>query len=193
MDVADWKSIYLNEEEIVSKYHHNKDLKIKQPPGYTNAVFDDINTRLDNKLQDSNKQTHNKSSKIQNYELIEFKKKKMWELAISPAKNILMNFGMNYMSPNEIQVIPIMMLFMLFINNFQELFQVNSKFNDINSKIDAEMDSYDLNIWKLIYILSVLGNLGVGVWKLFKIGLIPNSKSDWISWESILSSTDKFV
>lgn len=193
--MGDWLDIYKNEKELVQKYVANKSLKLKQPQGYTDAAFSDIDNGnyLPVGADGGNTTSGKNHNKIQNHELKEFKKKKMWELATSPAKSILMNIGMSYMSPNDIQVIPIMMLFMLFINTFKEMFTVNVKFQQLDANIESEIDSYDVNIMKLVYILSCFGNLLVGLWKLNSMGLIPNKSSDWLGWEHPLKSAEIFV
>lgn len=193
--MGDWLDIYRNENDFVQIHLANKNLKLKQPQGYTDAAFNDIDNG--NYLPVSKEGAKGNAAvshnKIQNHELKEFKKKKMWELATSPAKSILMNVGMSYMSPNDIQVIPIMMLFMLFINTFKEMFMVNLKFKQLDSNIESKIDSYDVNIMKFLYILSCCGNLLVGLWKLYSMGLIPNKSSDWLGWEHPLKSAEVIV
>lgn len=191
-----WLDIYKNENEIVQKYLNNKSMKLKQPVGFTDNTYDDIDNGLFKPIKHTelkSQQLKVKQNKIQNLELKQFKKKKMWELAISPAKSIFMNVAMSYMSPNDIQVIPIMMLFMLFINTFKEIFMVNTKFKQLDQSISSDIDTYDINIMKFIYILSSCGNLVVGLWKLNSMGLIPNKSSDWLGWESPLESNEIFV
>ncbi|KAG0683082.1 hypothetical protein C6P40_000465 [Pichia californica] len=191
-----WIDIYKNEDKIIQTYNDRKSMKLKQPPGFTDSVFDDIDNGLFKpiKKDEINEEKIKKNmNKIQNHELKDFKKKKMWELATSPAKSILMNIGMSYMSPNDIQVIPIMMLFMLFINTFKEMYSVSSKFKSLDKSIDSEIDPYDLIIMKIVYLLSCSGNLIIGLWKLNSMGLVPNKSSDWLSWEKPLKSSEIFI
>lgn len=193
--MSDWIDIYTNEQDIISKYNENRTSKIKQPPGFTPSTFSDLDKGLYNPVkQEDLKETNLKrKNKIMNHELKAFKKKKMWELAYSPAKSIFMNAVMSYMSPNDIQIIPIMMLFMLFINTFKEIFMVSPKFRQLDKSIDADIDNYDINIMKFVYILSCCGNLLVGLWKLNSMGLIPNKSSDWLGWEEALKSNETFI
>lgn len=191
-----WLDIYKNENEIVQTYLNNKSMKLKQPVGFTDNTYDDIDNGLFKPIKFTelkSQQLKIKQNKIQNLELKQFKKKKMWELSISPAKSILMNVVMSYMSPNDIQVIPIMMLFMLFINTFKEILMVNTKFEQLDQSISSDIDTYDMNIMKFIYILSSCGNLIVGLWKLNSMGLIPNKSSDWLGWEYPLKSNEIFI
>lgn len=187
-----WSQLYENEDEIIQAYLGKGDQKEKLPPpkGYTPTAYAD----LDAGIFDTSPNSSTKKKRLsENVQLVKFKKKKLWELAATPGKNIFMNFGMNYMSPNDIQVIPIMMLFMLFINTFKEMFEVNSRFSAVDASIDAEVDLYDINIMKGIYVLSCFGNLLVGLWKLNKMGLIPNTASDWLGWESKLLGAETFI
>lgn len=185
-----WTQLYEKEDEIIQAYLENKPSNLPVPEGYTPSAYADLDKGI---FDTTPSKTTNKKNLTEINQLIKFKKKKLWELAATPGKNIFMNIGMNYMSPNDIQVIPIMMLFMLFINTFKEMFEVHSKFKMVDSSIDAEVDQFDINIMKGIYILSCCGNLLVGLWKLNKMGLIPNSNSDWLSWESKLDSVQKFI
>ncbi|TID28617.1 hypothetical protein CANINC_002373 [Pichia inconspicua] len=187
-----WSELYENEDEIIRAYlgKGNPKEMLPLPKGYSPSVYSDLDAGKFN--TNSNSPATNKRLS-ENLQLVKFKKKKLWELAATPGKNILINFGMNYMSPNDIQVIPIMMLFMLFVNTFKEMFEVNSRFAAVDSSIDAEVDTYDINIMKGIYVLSCVGNLMVGLWKLNKMGLIPNTTSDWLGWESKLLSAEKFI
>lgn len=185
-----WTELYENEDKIIKASLEKKKPILPTPKGYTPLAYADLDAGIFDTTASS---ASNKNTLSENHQLVKFKKKKLWELAVTPGKNILMNIGMNYMSPNDIQVIPIMMLFMLFINTFKEIFEVNTKFSIVDESIDAKVDSYDINIMKGIYILSCFGNLMVGLWKLNKMGLIPKTNSDWLSWEPKLESAEKFI
>jgi hypothetical protein len=184
-----WIQIYKDEDAIIQTSIDNADAKIIPPLGYNTDAFIDLDEGNFNTSIDEQEKT----GQQQNFALQEFKKKKLWELATSPAKSILMNFGMTYMTPNEIQVIPIMMLFMLFIQTFKEIYAMNEKFRTLDASINFKIDTYDINIMKFVYILSCFGNLLVGFWKLNSIGLMPNNTSDWLSWESKLQSKERFI
>lgn len=184
-----WLDIHKNERLYVNAYKQSKLVKITPPQGYTDNAYQDI----DEGRISSNCGRVRSKGKILNFDLKDMKKKKLWELSTSPAKSIIMNIGMSYMSPNEIQVIPITMLCMLFINTFKELFQVNEKFEQLDKSMEGDVDSYDVNLMKLVYILSCCGNLAVGIWKLNSMGLIPTKTSDWLAFEKKLSSKESFV
>ncbi|CDR45364.1 CYFA0S18e00188g1_1 [Cyberlindnera fabianii] len=104
---------------------------------------------------------------------------KAWEIATGPAKQIPMNLFMSYMSGNSLQIIPITMTLMLFSNAFSAIIAVNTAFTGLES----EKTSNDLKLAKLTYLFFQLCVIGIGVWKLNNMGLIPNRTGDWLSWE----------
>jgi hypothetical protein len=97
------------------------------------------------------------------------KLKKAWEIAIAPAKQIPMNAIMMYMSGNSLQIFSIMMVFMLFKGPIQGLLGTNSVF----AKFDSEGTRTRLIGVKIVYVLVQFGLLGLGVWKVNGMGLLP--------------------
>ncbi|ODQ80877.1 hypothetical protein BABINDRAFT_161070 [Babjeviella inositovora NRRL Y-12698] len=84
------------------------------------------------------------------------------------------------MSGNSLQIIPIMMTLMLFTGPLQSIITVNDNFVNLATK----KNKTEVLQAKIIFILCHLGCIAVGVWKLNSLGLIPNSRSDWLAWES---------
>lgn len=97
------------------------------------------------------------------------KLKKAWEIAIAPSKQIPMNAIMMYMSGNSLQIFSIMMVFMLFKGPIQGLLGTNAAF----AKFDSEGTRGKLIGVKIVYVLMQLGLLGLGVWKVNAMGLLP--------------------
>lgn len=97
------------------------------------------------------------------------KLKKAWEVAFAPAKSLPMNAIMMYMSGNSLQIFSIMMVFMLFKNPFAALLQTNQQFARFETKRNAG------KFWlvKATYVLMNLVALGLGVWKVNGMGLLP--------------------
>lgn len=95
--------------------------------------------------------------------------KKAWELALAPAKALPMNAIMMYMSGNSLQIFSIMMVFMLFKNPIQGLLQTNSVFTRY------ETDGTRGTLWmvKAMYVAMNLLALGLGIWKVNGMGLLP--------------------
>ncbi|CAN6644365.1 ER membrane protein complex subunit 4 [Trichomonascus vanleenenianus] len=112
----------------------------------------------------------------------DLKLKKAWELALAPAKSLPMNLFVSYMSGNALQIVPIMMtLMMFFINPVKQIFSMNSQFDKFQTKGNAN----DVMLTKIAFFFCQLLALGAGIWKLGQMGLLPNTKSDWLAWEKI--------
>ncbi|QRG38283.1 hypothetical protein FDK38_002685 [Candidozyma auris] len=112
-------------------------------------------------------------------ELDQLKLKKAWEVATGPAKSVPMNCIMSYMTGNSLQMIPIMMTVMLLINPLKAiLFEMNKAFASLETK-----NSTSLLLPKLVYVFFQLANAGIGLFKIWKMGLIPNGEADWLAWK----------
>lgn len=74
-----------------------------------------------------------------------------------------------YMSGNSLQIFSIMMVFMLFKAPIQGLMNINSVF----IKFETDGTRAKLRAIKLVYILMQFVLLGVGVWKVNAMGLLP--------------------
>ena len=115
-------------------------------------------------------------------QIAELKVKKAWEVALGPAKLVPMNLFMAYMAGNSLQIIPIMMTFMLLWNPIKSIFtETNAQFKHLQTPQNAS----DILLTKAVFVVCQLGCLGVGVWKLNGMGLIPNLRSDWLGWEEL--------
>ncbi|CAK9442211.1 uncharacterized protein LODBEIA_P59540 [Lodderomyces beijingensis] len=110
------------------------------------------------------------------------KSKKIWELAIAPAKSMPMTLFMSYMAGNSLQIIPMTMTFMLLWNPIRAIF------NDTNAmfkNLQAKKNSNEILLAKVVFILFQLLNMAVGVYKLYNMGLIPHSEADWLAWKQL--------
>ncbi|KAA8917236.1 hypothetical protein TRICI_000629 [Trichomonascus ciferrii] len=118
----------------------------------------------------------------------QLKVKKAWEVALAPAKSLPMNVFMSYMSGNSLQIVPIMMTSMMFfMTPFKQILKTNEAFSNLESK----NNSSDIQVTKLVYIVCHLLAVGVGIWKLGMMGLLPNTRSDWLAWETQSSILEK--
>ncbi|KAJ5473926.1 hypothetical protein N7475_003492 [Penicillium sp. IBT 31633x] len=108
------------------------------------------------------------------------KMKKAWEIAIGPSKQIPMNAIMMYMSGNSLQIFSIMMVLMLFKGPIQGMINTNAAF----AKYETPSTHARLLGVKAVYILMQLVLLGLGIWKVNAMGLLPTTRSDWLAWES---------
>lgn len=107
------------------------------------------------------------------------KTKKAWEIALAPAKSLPMSAIGMYMTGNSLQMFSIMMVFMLFKTPLVALTNINSAF----VRYETEGNRDKMLLVKLVYVLTNLMAVGVGVWKVGKMGLLPTTRSDWLAWE----------
>ncbi|KAI9760275.1 MAG: hypothetical protein M4579_001789 [Chaenotheca gracillima] len=108
------------------------------------------------------------------------KLKKSWEIALAPAKQIPMNAIMMYMSGNTLQIFSIMMVWMLFTGPVKGLLATNQAF----ARFETEGTKSKLWGVKAVYMLLQLAALGLGIWKVNQMGLLPTTRSDWLAWET---------
>lgn len=87
---------------------------------------------------------------------------------------------MSYFSGNSLQMVPLTMTFMMFfMTPLKQLAAVNDQFANLESPSTAST----IFFFKIIYVLSVLASMGVGVYKLSSMGILPNTRSDWVAFE----------
>lgn len=111
----------------------------------------------------------------------ELKAKKAWEIAVAPAKAIPMNLVMSYMTGNSLQIIPIMMTFTLFWNPVKAIFNETSiAFNGLRT----EKNATNISLAQVAFVVCQLAAMSVGLYKLYKMGLLPTTEADWLAWKS---------
>ncbi|KAI5669150.1 hypothetical protein M9H77_19003 [Catharanthus roseus] len=104
-----------------------------------------------------------------------WKAQKAWEMAQAPFKNLLMMGFMMWMAGSTVH------LFSIGIT-FSALWQPLSALQGVGKVFEPYKDSrVDLLAPKLVYIALNLVGLGLGVWKLNTLGLLPTHVSDWVS------------
>ncbi|EXJ58096.1 hypothetical protein A1O7_05520 [Cladophialophora yegresii CBS 114405] len=107
------------------------------------------------------------------------KLKKAWEVALGPAKQLPMQAIMGYMSGNSLQIFSIMMVFMLFKNPIQAISQTNTQF----ARFESPGNRTQMLGVKALYIVMQCLLLGLGIYKVNSMGLLPTTRSDWLAWE----------
>lgn len=112
-------------------------------------------------------------------QLAQLKTKKAWEIATGPAKQLPMNLVMGYMTGNSLQIIPITTTFMILLNPLKAIFSETSK---AFAGLDTG-DQTQLMAAKLVFVVCQLANMAIGVYKLYKMGLIPHAPADWLAWK----------
>ena len=102
-------------------------------------------------------------------EMDTLKLKKAWELAIAPAKQLPMNAIGLYMTGNSLQIFSIMMLFMMFKTPITAIIGIQNVF----ARFESEGTRQGMLMVKLVYIATNLLALGLGIWKVNGMGLLP--------------------
>jgi hypothetical protein len=95
--------------------------------------------------------------------------KKSYELALAPAKSLPMTFISLYMSGSSLQIFSIVMVFMAFKNPIMGLLATFSAFE----RFETPETKGKLVMVRALYVLMQLVSLGVGVWKVNSMGLLP--------------------
>lgn len=90
-----------------------------------------------------------------------------------------MNAIMMYMSGNSLQIFSIMMVWMLFTNPIKGIVGTSQAF----SRFESEGTKGRLLGVKVVYVLMQVLALALGLWKVNAMGLLPNTRSDWLAWE----------
>ncbi|GAA5932499.1 chaperone EMC4 [Sporobolomyces koalae] len=155
---------------------------VQDPPGFT--------ARDSVKVTDQGKTTSSKPSGVN---LDELRAQKAWEVALAPAKSVPMQAFMMYMTGGGIQVFSVMSVWFLLkqavggMMSVEKVFapyttasQAKSIVSKASPNADTEVQSFTQQ--KLVYLLCQLGLLGVGLWKLNTMGLLPTHESDWIAF-----------
>ncbi|CDK13604.1 ER membrane protein complex subunit 4 [Caenorhabditis elegans] len=96
---------------------------------------------------------------------------------MGPAKSLPMNMFMMYMAGGGVSIFPIMMVGMMVFRPLKALFAVNSTFKPLESPATGSMF-----IHKLIFCLGNLGAIGLAIYKVHTMGLLPNTPSDWLEF-----------
>lgn len=111
----------------------------------------------------------------------DLKMKKAWEIAVAPAKSIPMNAFMSYMTGNSLQMIPIMMSFSLFWNPVKAIFiETNVAF----SSLRTDKNSANIMLAQVVFVICQVAAMMVGLYKFYKMGLLPTAESDWLAWKT---------
>lgn len=138
-------------------------------------------------LQNTKLKTSEPIKKPTPEELDRLKLKKAWDVASGPAKSVPMNCIMSYMTGNSLQMIPIMMTVMLLINPIKAIFlETNKAFASLETR-----NPNDLLMPKLMFVVFQLANAGIGLFKLWTMGLIPNGEADWLAWKPVTQVVER--
>ncbi|KAF7562476.1 hypothetical protein G7046_g1654 [Stylonectria norvegica] len=145
---------------------------IADPPGYAPGASLSKKQSKDAKVQPR------KQPSLE--EMDTLKLKKAWEVALAPVKGLPMTAIMMYMSGNSLQIFSIMMVVMAFKNPLMGLMNTSQAFE----RFQTPTNSAQMLQSKALYVAMQILALGVGVWKINAMGLLPTTQSDWLMWET---------
>ncbi|KAF2181378.1 hypothetical protein K469DRAFT_589735 [Zopfia rhizophila CBS 207.26] len=153
---------------------------IPDPPGYTATVSSKQKSQ-------SSKNAVRKAPTLE--EMDTLKVKKAWELAIAPAKQLPMNAIGMYMTGNTLQIFSIFMVFTLFKTPVMAVLSLQRVF----APFETPGTSNRLIAIKVVYVLMNMLMLGLGIWKVNQMGLLPTTRSDWLAWEGERTWSERAV
>ncbi|KAK6619095.1 hypothetical protein RUM44_003477 [Polyplax serrata] len=142
--------------DLSTRAKQDKNLELPCPPGYSSAVA----------------QVHTESSKES--DTSHLLKKKSWEVALGPLKQVPMNLFIMYMAGSSISIFPIMMVGMLIVRPIKALFTIKNTFK--------MMEGGHASQQKFVYILGNIVNIGLAIYKCHSMGLLPSHSSDWLAF-----------
>ncbi|GAA6018924.1 hypothetical protein JCM10207_009202 [Rhodosporidiobolus poonsookiae] len=124
-----------------------------------------------------------------NNNLDSLRQQKAWELALAPAKNVPMQAFMMYMSGSGIQIFSVMSVWFLLKQAIGGVMGVEKVFAPFSAASKAKAPAPDAAPasffqQKVIYVLCQLALLGVGLWKINSMGLLPRSEADFAPYRS---------
>lgn len=100
---------------------------------------------------------------------------KAWNIAISPASSIVMNFIMFWMIGSSLSIYTLFFVFTMISSQIRNLFGVNDRFKEFEGSKMKELGFY-----KLIYLVINLAVFGFCCYKLAGMGLLPFNPSDYV-------------
>lgn len=118
------------------------------------------------------------------------KKSKAMEMALSPGKQIFMNGFMMYMSGKNLNMFSISITGMAIMNPIKGIVNMGNAFAPLEGD-DSMGDSKaeHLQMPKLIFMALNLVWLGVGLYKMGTMRLLPTTSADWsgsVVWKELM-------
>ncbi|KAJ3226094.1 hypothetical protein HK099_005563 [Clydaea vesicula] len=153
------------------------------PAGYSSSVYQHKPvTSHQKKLALKNKKDEKSDADDEEKSLATLKLKKAWEVALAPGKNFPMQMFMMWMSGNTVQIFSMMIVGMLIFSSIKAILSWQAR-----SSQDLQQTLNDLLIDpliypKLVYLLLQFANLGLGIYKVDSMGLLPTTQSDWLAF-----------
>ena len=165
-------------------------LKQKSPPIDMRSV-QAVNKELEQKSTYSIK--HNDAGAIekeskQTIAIRARKQSKAFSIALSPGKQIAMNAFMLYMSGRNLNIFSISILSSAILSPIRGIMNVSNAFRSCEDP-DGKLD---LTSSKALFILMNLAWLGVGLYKMATMKLLPLTSADWekyVVWKHVMETS----
>jgi hypothetical protein len=112
------------------------------------------------------------------------KKNKAMTIAMKPGQQIMMNAFMMYMSGSQLNIFSISITSAAIMSPISSMFSMESVF--------GQFQDVDLQIPKLIFVALNLAWLGLGLYKMSNMRLLPTTSADWtgkIVWKDMMEMT----
>ncbi|KZV64091.1 endoplasmic reticulum protein [Peniophora sp. CONT] len=127
------------------------------------------------------------NDKAKAYEAL--KERRAWDFAISPAKQLPMQFFMLYMSGGGVQIFSMGIVAMLLFSPFKALAGINAAFapfapGTLGASSPHANDTTTLALQKIVYLGCNVLTLLLGLWKCRQMGLLPTGSGDWLAFET---------
>ncbi|KAG0149293.1 hypothetical protein CROQUDRAFT_341648 [Cronartium quercuum f. sp. fusiforme G11] len=116
-------------------------------------------------------------------ELDRLRQEKAWEIALAPAKQVPMQAFMMWMSGSGVQIFSVMMVYMLIKGAITASLAVHNVFKPFMPPTREGPTRYSLTLQKLSFLACQAMLLGLGLYKVNTMGLLPTRLSDWIMYE----------
>uniref|UniRef100_A0A7S0KX01 ER membrane protein complex subunit 4 n=1 Tax=Asterionellopsis glacialis TaxID=33640 RepID=A0A7S0KX01_9STRA len=112
------------------------------------------------------------------------KKNRAFTIATGPGKQIAMNAFMMYMSGKSLNIFSISITSMAVLTPLSSILSIQKAF--------SALEDIDLQVPKLIYVACNLVWLGLGLYKMSSMRLLPTTSADWtgsIVWKEMMESS----
>ena len=93
------------------------------------------------------------------------------------------------MTGNSLQIFSIFMVFTLFKTPIMAALAIQKTFAPFETPTTATR----LIPVKIVYLLTNMLMLGLGIWKVNAMGLLPTTRSDWLAWEAERTWSERAV
>jgi len=101
------------------------------------------------------------------------------ECSFTDGLRVSVSIGM-YMTGNSLQIFSIFMVFTLFKTPLTAIVNIQQQFQ----RYETDGTKEKMLGIKVVYVLVNLAMVALGLYKVNAMGLLPNTRSDWLAWES---------